>query len=81
MEAKNVRLAALNLEGISGVDLGGLRIRNGDFRESQVHLNARVSHFRFKCHLFLCKFGRIHDLRCAWEFLNVGCKIPGHRSA
>jgi len=26
---------------------------------------------------FLCKLGRIHDLRCAWEFPNVANSVSG----
>jgi len=40
------------------------------------HLNSRVSHFHLNV-IFLCKLRRIHDLRCAWEFLNVADSVSG----
>jgi len=40
-----VRLAALNLEEISRVDLGGLGTRIGDSENLGFHLNSRVLTF------------------------------------
>jgi len=60
-----VRLAALNLEGISGW-IWVVSGQNRGFRESRVHLNSRVSHFHLNV-TFLRKFRRIRDLICAWD--------------
>jgi len=71
----NVRLAALDLREISGVDMEGSGLDPGipGFR---VHLNSRVLTSP-ECYL-LCKSRRIRDLGCAWEFLNVVNSVPGH---
>jgi len=58
-----VRLAALDLREISGVDL------NPCF-----HLNSHVSHFLPNV-IFSCKLRRIHVLACASEFMRVGTPI------
>jgi len=55
-----VRLAALNLEGISGVDLGGLRPESVISENLRFSLNSRVSYFSSRCHLSV----RCHESRC-----------------
>jgi len=63
-----VRLAALNLEMISRVDLEGSGQDPG-FLGFRVHLNSRVSHFLLNV-TFLCKFRRIRVLGCTSELLS-----------
>jgi len=46
-----VRLAALDLKGISGVDLEGSELDPGILRFRVFTLNSWVSHFLYKCHL------------------------------
>jgi len=63
----------------SGGDLrvysGDLKARNGDFRNSQVHLNSPVSHFLHEYHLF-CVNRRIHVY---WRIGIMRVTISGHR--
>jgi len=73
-EARNVRLAALNLKGISEAGLGS-QSHNGDFRNPYVSLKFICSHFLYNV-TFLCKLRRIHVYGA---HRNHTCCYSGHR--
>jgi len=70
-----VRLAALDLRGISEADLG-FWAGSWDSLDSRVHLNSRVSHFLYKCYLFCVNSVEFVFLMCIG--IHVG-HYPGHR--
>jgi len=71
-----VRLAALNLRGISGGGSGGIGAESVIQRISGFSPKFTSSHFSLNV-TFLCKLRRIRVLRCALEFRNVANSVFG----